>query len=458
MKKLYKFALTCAIIVATSISVSAQVATNGNIGMPKKAGDPITDDVTWKYDNTSNTLTLEGEGHIIRLYGINQQPWASFQDDIRTIIIGEGIKFMGQYLFASFSNIDTVVIASSVTEWGNNMFSNAGLSTLTCKAVTPPKIPPYNTNFESISTTIPIYIPIESKESYKTAIGWDYFSNFLGYDCKLTVEANDSNLGSVSNNSGEYIEGNKVEISATPAKYCVFTEWSDGNTENPRIVTITGNTTLTAIFSYDDFTSNLMSKITTLQSDSTNLQKLLKTANDTIVKLRADSTNLQKQLGTANASILTLQSDTASLKSQIKTLNEEKTTLTSQNETLQSEKQTATTNFNECNDKVSGLENKNTLLTTQVNDLQTQLTNCKSTDIPTIKSTDALRIYPNPAQDFITIEGVIQAEIAVIYDIAGRAMQTAALHVGSNTVNIAMLPNGTYRIVINGNSGTFMKE
>ena len=37
-------------------------------------------------------------------------------------------------------------------------------------------------------------------------------------------------------------------IQATPAARCVFTGWSDGNTDNPRTITLTGNTTMTANF------------------------------------------------------------------------------------------------------------------------------------------------------------------------------------------------------------------
>lgn len=37
-------------------------------------------------------------------------------------------------------------------------------------------------------------------------------------------------------------------IEATPASRCVFMGWSDGNTDNPRTITLTSNTTLTANF------------------------------------------------------------------------------------------------------------------------------------------------------------------------------------------------------------------
>ncbi|MBR0176019.1 MAG: T9SS type A sorting domain-containing protein [Bacteroidales bacterium] len=64
----------------------------------------------------------------------------------------------------------------------------------------------------------------------------------------LTVVANSPMLGEVTG-SGIYPEGATVEISATPAFNALFEGWDDGNTDNPRSVTITQDMSITAIFS-----------------------------------------------------------------------------------------------------------------------------------------------------------------------------------------------------------------
>jgi len=46
--------------------------------------------------------------------------------------------------------------------------------------------------------------------------------------------------------SGNYLED--IEISAVPYDNYLFTSWSDGNTDNPRVITITHDTTFTALF------------------------------------------------------------------------------------------------------------------------------------------------------------------------------------------------------------------
>lgn len=65
----------------------------------------------------------------------------------------------------------------------------------------------------------------------------------------VTVVANDPTLGEVSG-SGTYPEGATIEISATPFENAIFTGWGDGNTDNPRSVTVTEDMTFKAIFEY----------------------------------------------------------------------------------------------------------------------------------------------------------------------------------------------------------------
>ena len=63
----------------------------------------------------------------------------------------------------------------------------------------------------------------------------------------ITVLANDPSLGTVTG-SGTYPEGMTIEIGATPAENAVFTGWNDGNTDNPRSITVTQDMTFTALF------------------------------------------------------------------------------------------------------------------------------------------------------------------------------------------------------------------
>ena len=63
----------------------------------------------------------------------------------------------------------------------------------------------------------------------------------------LTVTANDPTLGTVSG-SGTYPQGATIEISAAPNVGAIFSRWDDGSTDNPRLITITQNMEIIAIF------------------------------------------------------------------------------------------------------------------------------------------------------------------------------------------------------------------
>ena len=63
----------------------------------------------------------------------------------------------------------------------------------------------------------------------------------------LTVNANNASMGSVSG-GGTYAAGATATLTATPAAGHHFVQWNDGNTQNPRTVTVTTNATYTATF------------------------------------------------------------------------------------------------------------------------------------------------------------------------------------------------------------------
>ena len=63
----------------------------------------------------------------------------------------------------------------------------------------------------------------------------------------ITVKPNNPDLGTVTG-SGTYPQGTTIEISATPNIGAVFTGWDDGITDNPRNITVTQDMVVTAIF------------------------------------------------------------------------------------------------------------------------------------------------------------------------------------------------------------------
>jgi hypothetical protein len=51
-----------------------------------------------------------------------------------------------------------------------------------------------------------------------------------------------------SNYQGKFFTGMEMEITAVPSNGSVFSNWSDGQTQNPRKIQINGQTNITANF------------------------------------------------------------------------------------------------------------------------------------------------------------------------------------------------------------------
>ncbi len=79
----------------------------------------------------------------------------------------------------------------------------------------------------------------------------------------VTVLINDSTMGSVTGSSS-YLHGSTATLTATPARGHRFMQWSDGNGDNPRTVTVNSDITVTAIFAPIQYTITATSDNPTL--------------------------------------------------------------------------------------------------------------------------------------------------------------------------------------------------
>ena len=76
------------------------------------------DNLTWEFDLYTGTLTISGAGEMYFYYCINtgsEIPWNAYKDDIKTVIIDNGVTEIGYYAFYRCENITSVTIPDSVT-------------------------------------------------------------------------------------------------------------------------------------------------------------------------------------------------------------------------------------------------------------------------------------------------------------------------------------------------------
>ncbi|MGM9810089.1 MAG: leucine-rich repeat protein [Paludibacteraceae bacterium] len=121
----------------------------------------------------------------------------------------------------------------------------SSLRNITCHAVTPPTCG--SNAFNGVPYDATLCCPCESKKAYQAAEGWSRFNDIRCMNSTQITLLTDTEKGSVQ--IDEWIsEPYSVVISATPNVGYAFTRWSDGNTDNPRTVLLTQDTTLTAEF------------------------------------------------------------------------------------------------------------------------------------------------------------------------------------------------------------------
>ena len=209
-----------------------------------------TEDCTWTFDDVSGILTISGNGEMVVNYFGKTTPWNEYKDQIKKVVIEEGVANVGGYSFNGCSELTDVEIASSVALIGNSAFDNCTkLKTMKYWGSAEPQNNAANVTylFENCSSLEYVQVPTDYT-------GDDFFwmSVRKTLPALYTVTVND---GVAEKN--KYKAGDTVEITANaPKDGMQFSGWtsSDGVTfadASAASTTFTmpaGNVTVTATY------------------------------------------------------------------------------------------------------------------------------------------------------------------------------------------------------------------
>ena len=171
---------------------------------------------------------------------------------LTSVTIGNSVTSIGDWAFIDCSSLTSITIPNSVTSIGDWAFRDCtSLQSITCKSETPPTI--YNSTFKNVSTSIPLYVPCGTIATYNAST-WNYFSNIqeLLSEYAIVVSSIDNKQGSAKLDKNSACGG--CVISATANTGYHFTQWSDGNLDNPRTFIPIQDTTFIAEFAPDRHT------------------------------------------------------------------------------------------------------------------------------------------------------------------------------------------------------------
>ena len=157
---------------------------------------------------------------------------AAYIGDNDKIVIPNTVETIGANAFADCKQLTSVVIPKSVTKVGNFAFNGCDNLTIYCEAESATDDFGYKWNGDC-------------------TVVWGHSGGEIEEPTTYTITLSASVGGSVSG-GGTFEEGKEIQIKATANDGYHFLNWSDGNTENPRTITIEKDLTLTAFFEEDE--------------------------------------------------------------------------------------------------------------------------------------------------------------------------------------------------------------
>ena len=341
---------------------------------------------------------------------------------LTTISIPNNVTTIMAHAFRNCSSLSSITIPNSVTSIGEGTFAGcSSLSSVTCLSETAPILA------EEVFLNTPneknLIVPCGALDNYINSTWNDYFANIIE-EIAFTITANVNNdaFGSVAVES----DCSTATLTATANACYQFVGWNDGNTENPRLVTLSSDTTLTANFEVMVVNNDITATICEGQVYNENGFNV------------SEAGTYTQTLQTANGcdSIVTL------------VVTEYPTFDTTINATINPGETYAEFGFNESEagtyvqnlQTVNGCDSTITLIL----DVNSSLLDIEQTEIT---------FYPNPTDSKVNFSQAIE-KVEVI-DLTGKTILTFT---NAKTINIESLPSGAYYLRLTNNDKAIMRK
>ena len=308
------------------------------------------------------------------------------------VLIDNSTRYTLPFYGASINKINIGKNVQHIPEYF--AYGITSLISITIFRPNPPSF--YSNSFQGISSTIPVYVPCGSLSDYSSSYWGSLFGNLQESQVfSLSVAVNDSAMGMaliLSNTCAN------TAIQAYPYDGYNFVGWSDGNTNNPRIVTLTQDTVFTAIFE-----ANVQRYTVTVMS-----------ANNSMGTVSGEGTYEEGTQATITA--------------------------------------TAASGYHFVSWNDGNTDNPRTITVTE--DAIYIASFAEDVSIDAANELDALTFYPNPTSGTITFNSTDIRKVEVL-DAMGRMVATFE---NSNIIDLSKLGKGYYTLRVTTDSGVVVRK
>ena len=167
----------------------------------------------------------------------------SYTKKIGELQIPKSVKCIGRQTFIGLP-ISKLSIGEAVDSIGKEAFANNDkISSIIAYPATAPRSA--KDAFDYVPTTAVVTVPCSALESYRTE--WDHFTNFTGVVAIQGI-SEDEMKGKVTVTFSGDCASSVAVLYAEANDGFAFDHWSDGNTDNPRVITSTEPQTFIAYF------------------------------------------------------------------------------------------------------------------------------------------------------------------------------------------------------------------
>ena len=168
-------------------------------------------------------------------------------ENLSSVVIPNSVTEIGENAFVGCGKLRTVEIGNSIEIIGDDAFLGCtAIYSISIGAIIPPIVE--SSTFWSVSRTAQIKVPCNAVAAYQASTYWNEFTNYVGSPYSLSIKVNDNSMGLaviIKQNSCTDVTA-QVQAQALPGYE--FVKWSDGFTENPHTLFVMEDMAITAEF------------------------------------------------------------------------------------------------------------------------------------------------------------------------------------------------------------------